>query len=192
MSNRTEEIQKHTTDMLAAERHILEAVQRQRGDSDLQKHPEALRLVQRIEGTLDTHVKALEGLAEGYGGESQSAVKKAVTEALGAAAGLYDKMRSQKVSRMLRDDYTSLSLAAMGYTTYHTFGLAVGEERIASLALMHLKDLTPLLVDISKVLPVVTAAELSQENDFPVDVSTAQQAVSNTQQAWSTEVTEST
>ena len=192
MSDRNDAIRKHVSDQLSVEAHILEAVERQREDEDARAHLEANKVIIEIERVLKTHIKALETLNKEYGGGGQSAVKKAVTELLGVAAGLYDKVREHKLSRMLRDNYTALSLASMGYTALHTFGLAVKEPRVADLALKHLKDFTPLLVEISKVLPLVVAIEVAEENDFPVDTAAGTTAQKNTQQAWSTDVTEST
>ena len=192
MSERKSAIQKHTSDMLAVERHILEAIERQRADDDLREYLEANKVVIEIERVLKGHVAALETLAERYDTGSESVIKKAVTEILGKAAGLYDKVRADKVTRMLRDDYTALSLAAMAYTTYHAFGLAIKEQPIADLALQHLKNITPLLVEISKVIPAVAVHEVAEESDFAVDDSVAADAVRNTQQAWSPSVTAST
>lgn len=190
MSQRQDAIQKHTADQLALERHILEAIERQRGDDTLKADARANKVVIEIERTLRGHVEELERLAEDLDAGVQSALKKAVTEVLGLAAGLYDKVREHPVSRMLRDDYTALSLAAMGYTAYHSFGLAIGEDRIATLAERHLRNLTPLLVEISKVLPHVVAREVAEENDeFPVDATVGPEAERRTQAAWNPEVT---
>lgn len=191
MSQRTQAIQKHTADLLALERHILEAIERQRSDETLKAEIEANKVAIQIERTLTAHVAALETLAEEYGGTAESIFKKAVTEILGVFAGIYDQMREHPVSRMLRDDYTALSLTAMAYTAYHSFGLAISEQRIADLALKHLKDLTPILVELSKVLPHVVAREVAQENDeFPVDATAGAVSERLTQQAWSPEVTD--
>ena len=188
--DRTEAIQKHLADMQAVEKHILEAVQRQREEDVVRNDLEANKLLIEVERSLNAHVEALTNLSKQYDGEGESALKKAITAAAGVVAGLYDKVREHELTRMLRDDYTALSLAAMGYTTLHTFGLAVKEQRIADLALNHLKDLTPLMVEISKVLPAVTAREVAAENDFPVDASVGEEAVRNTQTAWDANVTE--
>jgi hypothetical protein len=105
---------------------------------------------------------------------------------------MLDQVRSKHpVSRDLRDDYTSLSLVAMAYTSFHAYGLTVGDERLARLAQQHLKDVTPLLIDISEVLPEVVVREVHAESDFLTDETVGAQAVANTQRAWSREVTES-
>jgi hypothetical protein len=193
MNDKRKAIRKQTADLLAAEEHILEAIEQQRDDDDLRRHTRVNELVIRIERVLERHTEALEDLLEDYGGDDdlEAKVKKAVSEVFGAAAGLYDRLRDTKLSRVLRDNYTALSLAAMSYTMFHTFGLAVHEEKIARLAEQHLKDLTPLLVEISQVLPDVVAKEMAEEYDFPVDATVAAQATENTQRAWSPKVTES-
>lgn len=184
---RKESIRKNVADMLAVDSHILEAIERQREDEKVRAHPEANELIIRIERLQKEHVAALQGMAEHYGTGGESGLKKAVTSAMGVVAGLYDRVREQKLSRMLRDNYTALSLAAMSYTAMHTFGLAVNEEKVAGLALRHLRDVTPILVEISKVLPVVVAEEVGEEIDVPVDVTVSRLAVENTQEAWAPE-----
>lgn len=191
MSQRTDAIQKHTADLLALERHILEAIERQRSDESLKTEIEANKIAIQIERTLTAHIAELERVADEYDGSGESFFKKAVTEVLGVFAGIYDKMREHPVSRMLRDDYTALSLTAMAYTAYHTFGLAIAEQRIADLALRHLKEITPILVELSKVLPHVVAREVAEENDdFLVNAAVGTEAEHNTQRAWAPEVTD--
>ena len=191
MSERVNAIQKQVSDMLAVEKHCLQAIERQRDEDVVKQDVEANKVIIEAERILRSHVVALEALTDEYGSNTQAAVKQAVTETLGWFAGQYDKLRDHKVTRMLRDDYTAISHLAMSYTTMHTFGLAVNENRIADLALAHLKHLTPLLVEISKVLPLVTAREVEHEHGFPVDAAAGAQARSNTQAAWASEYVES-
>jgi hypothetical protein len=189
VGNREDTIKKRLSDQLALERHILEAVERQRGEDSLRENLEANKVVIEIEQVLKSHVATLETLADEYGAGTSSLLKKAVTELAGVAAGLYDKVRDQEVSRMIRDDYTALSLAAMGYTAFHTFGLVIQEQRIADVALSHLKDLTPLLVRISQVLPLVVASETAKDLGLNLDPNIGATAANNTHQAWRHEVT---
>lgn len=183
-------VEEHISDMLAADQHILEAIQRQRSFDKVRDHVEVNKLVIKIERVLKNHVAALKELADAYDAERRSTLKEAVTSVMGALAGLYDKLRDHPLSRILRDNYTALSLSAMGYTALHTYGLAVKEPRIAELAKDHLTDLTPLLVEISKTLPLVTANEIAEEHDHPVDEEVGPKAVRNTQQAWQASITE--
>ncbi len=192
MSTRLDLINKHLADMTAVERHILEAVQRQRENDTVRNHIQVNTALIEIERVLTEHTEHLTKLSEEYGGDGENVFKKALTAAAGIAAGLYDQVRDDTMTRMLRDDYTALSLTAMGYTAMHTFGLAIGEARIADVALKHLKHVTPLLVEISKLVPITTALETATDHDgFTVDATVGPQAVTNTQAAWDRSVTES-
>ena len=185
MSSRSDLITKHIADMSALEQHILEAVQRQREDDSVKSNVDVNRVVMEVERVLSAHVSALQTLAESYGGEGESMFKKAVAGAVGVAAGLYDKLRESELTRNLRDDYTALSLTTMGYTAMHAFGLGIGESRMADLAGRHLNELTPLLIEISKLIPVTTITDLAKEHpDLGIDTSKISEAVENTQRAW--------
>ncbi len=172
--------------MLALEKHIHEAVRRQRDDKQVSSQPQTQQIISRIESTLDEHIEHLERHLKSIGGSGSSPVKSAVTAVAGVAAGLYDKVRDEKVSKMLRDDYTALSLAAISYTMLHTTGLAYSSPQTAEIAVRHLQHWTPLIVEISEVIPLVVAQELAEDSD-QVNPSIGQQAVRNTQSAWSRE-----
>jgi ferritin-like metal-binding protein YciE len=188
MSDRNDILQKYVSDMLALERHIHDAVRRQKDDDHVKQHPEASRVINKIEETLDEHIEHLERHLNSLGGEASSPVKNAVSAVAGAAAGVYDKMRSEEVSKMLRDDYTALGLAAISYTMLHTTGLALADHQTANIAMEHLAHWTPLIVEISEIIPLVVTKELA-DNGVMVSATVAQQAIRNTQQLWSREVT---
>ncbi len=174
----------YLTDMHAVESHILEAVERQLNGDEIKAYPEASRVVRSLHTTLERHTTALKDLVEDRDGPSlKGALKEALGDALGFAAGLYDKVRTDEVSRMIRDDYTAMSLAAISYHMLHTTALGLKNQNVASLALRHLKDITPLLVDLSKVVCHVVAKELADE-DKVFDGTVGPQAVTNTQEAW--------
>lgn len=193
MSNRQDLITKHIADATALEKHILEAVERQREDTTVKNNVDANRVVIEIERVLNQHLTALDALAQQYGGGGESLLKAAVTSALGVAAGLYDKMRESELTRNLRDDYTALSLDAMGYTAMHAFAVGIGEPPMADLAARHLNDLTPLLMELSKLIPQTTIQDLAREHpDLGVNTSRISEAVEATQRAWSREAMTST
>ena len=84
---------------------------------------------------------------------------------------------------MLRDDYTALSLAAISHTMLHTTGLALQNQPIADLAQRYLNDITPLIIDISQVVPGVVVKDL-EDNEVLIDRAVGQEAVRKTQAAW--------
>lgn len=187
MSESVNTLQNYVSDLLALERHLLEAVKRQVDDDRTNRHPEAIRLVSKIHGVLASHVAETEQHLSNLGGHPASGVKDAVASVAGIAAGLIDKVRTNTVSKMLRDDYSALSLTAIGYTMLHTTGLALKSSLTADLALRHLHDITPLIVEISEIVPLVVAVELTDDGEV-VDAAVGPEAVRNTQKAWSNEV----
>ena len=180
-------IQHYVSDMLATEKHIYEAVKRQADDDSVMQQPQASELVNQIAMVLQSHISHLERHHEKLGGSS-TGLKDAVTSTLGAMAGLYDKVRSKQASRMLRDDYTALSLAAISYTMLHTTALALNDHATADVALRNLKDITPLITQISQVIPQVVTRELSEDH-ASLSMTSGQEATRNTQAAWSAEQT---
>lgn len=178
-------INDYVTDMLAVEKHILEAVERQLESDATARYVDARSTLGTVKNTLSRHVSALEAYNEASeGGGLKETLKEAMTGALGVAAGLYDRVRNEdKVSRMIRDTYTALGLASISYHMLHTTALGLKNQRLADLALSHLKDLSPLVVELSKVVCLVVAHELADE-DKTLDATVGPEAVRNTQRAW--------
>ena len=140
MSERQDTLQQYVSDMLAVERHILPALENQSKDDRYAKYPEARRLVNKIETTIRSHIDGLEQHLRKLGGDPASPIKSAVTAALGVAATVIEKVRTDPVSKNLRDDYTVLNLAAVSYTMLHTTGQALQDQATADLALNFLRD----------------------------------------------------
>lgn len=178
----------YVSDMVALDKHILEAIERQLEDQRLGSFPEARQVVSRIKQMLDSQLSGLKGELKSLGGEESGPVKEAVSAVAGVAAGLYDKVRHDPVSKMLRDDYTALSLAAISYTMLHTTALALKHQSIAELGLRGLRDVTPLIVDISQVIPGLVIKDLEDEQVL-LDRAVGQEAVRKTQAAWSADNT---
>ena len=175
-------LQMYVNDMHALQKHILEAVERQYEDERIRNDAASYDAIGKIKSTLTHHVSDLQTEISRLGSGVMATAKAAVAGALGAAAGLYDKVRKDPVSRMLRDNYTALNMASFSYTQLHTTGLAFHDAPVADLALKHLQDLTPLIMRLNEVVPHVVVKELQDEG--AVDTSVAPTAVNNTQRAW--------
>ena len=184
MKDNKEALRPYLADMAAVEKHILEAVERQRNDDDIKQFPEALQLVGRLENTLKSHVESLNSQLEAYpGGSTAGAVKQAVTGVLGAIAGVYDKVRKDTASRALRDDYTALSLASVSYGMLHATALGLSQGTVAELAKNHLEAINSLIMELGLALPRVVLKELSFEG-YSVDTGAADLAVKNLEETW--------
>jgi hypothetical protein len=186
MTKRLDSLQQYVGDMLAVERGLLNTTKHHSEDMRVAEFPQASRTLERVAIVAQGHVKSLEQHLTNLGGDAFSPVKEGLVAALGTAGALFDKVRSNKVSKMLRDDYTALSLAVISYTMLHTTGLALRDEATAHVALRHMKAWTPLLTEISEIIAHVVVAELIDESET-IDTSVAVQATQNTQEAWRSE-----
>jgi hypothetical protein len=181
---RTETLQKYVSDMMAVEEHIGSAVKRQAKDEHVnQRSTQASRIINNIAQTTERHEQVLKQHLSYLGGDAAKGIKEVATAALGTLAGIYDKVRTEPVSKMLRDDYTALNLATMGYTMLHTTGLALNDQATADLALRHLREYTSIVMEINQVIPSVVVAELRDDGGV-INESVVQDAVANTQMAW--------
>jgi ferritin-like metal-binding protein YciE len=176
-------INTYISDMLALEQHIATPLENQVNDSDVQAMPAALRVVREALDVVQAHIGKLEARLEAVGGHGGSAVKNAVTSAVGVAATAIDKVRKTEVSKNLRDDYTALCLSSAGYTMLHTTALGLGDQETAALAKDHLADVATVIMKISSTLPVAVLAELTQEG-VTVQPSVAAVAERDSEAAW--------
>ncbi|MFL6258984.1 MAG: hypothetical protein ACJ76Y_04660 [Thermoanaerobaculia bacterium] len=184
MKDNREALRPYIADMAGVEKHILEAVERQRNDDDIKQFPDALQLVGRIESVLKSHVQSLDSHLQGYsGGGAAGAVKEAVTGVLGAIAGVYDKVRKDTASRALRDDYTALSLASVSYGMLHATALGLTQATVAELARHHLEEINSLIMELGLALPRIVLKELAFEG-YPVETGAADRAVKNIEESW--------
>ena len=174
----------YVNDMVALEKHIEDAIDRQRSDERVQALPEVAALVERIHEVTRAHVLTMENHAAAIGGEFGASVKEAVSSMAGVVAGLYDKVRKHPVSRLLRDDYTALSLSCTAYSMLYTTALALREAPVANVSLRHLHELTPLVMELSRIIPSVVLTELAQD-DPDIDQTVLARAQSDTIAAWS-------
>ena len=179
----TETLRTYVNDMVTLQKHILEAVERQVEDMRVKEEAQTIELIVKVKHTVMQQVEDLEKQVARLGSEATATAKQAVGHVLGIFAGLYDKVRKDPVSRMLRDDYTALNLSSISYTMLHTTGLAFHDHVVADLALSHLQQLTPLIMRYNEIIPNVVAAELQDEGPG-IDASVGSEAIDNTQAAW--------
>jgi len=183
--NRSKELlATYVSDLLALERHLYEALDRQAGDSAVLDYPQAKALIDRLHTVAKTHRDGLDVHLRALGsGHPAATLKEALTTVLGMAAGVLDKVRPYSISKMLRDDYTALSMAAISYTMLHTAALGFKETATAELARQHLQDWTPLIVEISETIPSVVVREFERDS-LAVDPSAVSEGLKNTHAAW--------
>jgi len=180
-SKQQETIKVYVGDMASLESHIEEVMDRQ---VDLVKpHPKAAALVNKLHATSKMHRDALKAHLESMGGSSGSPIKAAVAAAAGVAAGIIDKVRPEAVSKAIRDDYTAINHATIGYTMLHATALMLKDQATASLAERHIRDYTSHIEGINQIIADVVAYDLKNDG-IPVDDSIVKQTTEKVNQIW--------
>ena len=148
-------------DMIALESHIEEALDRQLEMSD--QHPEAGAAVQRFHDMVKANRDALKAHQKTLGDTAGNPIKAAGATVLGVAAGLIDKIRTEGVSKALRDDYTAFNHACIGYTMLHATALALGDDATATLAARGLRGHASAVQEINHIIADVVVWELQKD-----------------------------
>lgn len=174
-------LRRYTSDLLALESHFMNAVKKQKSSDEL-KDENAIELIHELDKISSEHVKSLERHVERLGGKMTSDIKTKIATFAGSVAGLIDGARSDTMAKMLRDDYTALSMITIGYTMLYTHALAEEDELLAELTQKQLSDCTNLITEISKVVPLVVAREMIENPQRAKDI--GQKALDSTQSAW--------
>ncbi len=182
MKGRESTLQQYVSDMVAVERNLAAMAKRQLEDVK-DESSEAGRIVLNLHNLAERHAEHLKEQLSALGGDPASGIKEAVSAGVGAMTGMYEKMRGEAPSKMVRDDYAALNVAAIGYTMLHTTGLALGDHSTAELAMRHLRHYTPMIMEINQIIPQLVVADLSNDVEG-IDAMSAQQARANTQEAW--------
>lgn len=160
----TEKLNGYVTDMLALEKHMQTALAGQ--IEDLDETGEFRTTLVKLHAVCEHHVRTLEALTErreqNVGGVSK-AVKKAVSSVLGLGAAAIDFVRTEKLPKDLRDDYTALSLVYVGYVMLHTSALTLGDTEVADTAAIHLREQAESMMSLQRIIPAATIEFLTSE-----------------------------
>jgi ferritin-like metal-binding protein YciE len=148
-------------DMVALESHIEEALDRQL--TETKDDPEALAAVQRFHDMVKAHRDSLKSLQDEVGSTAGNPIIEAGSTLLGKAAGAINLVRTEGISKGLRDDYAAFSLAAISYSMLHTTALSLGNRKVADVAERYLTDYAGAIERINEVMPGVVERELAKD-----------------------------
>jgi ferritin-like metal-binding protein YciE len=163
-------------DMVGLESHIEEALDRQL--QEVKDDPVASAAVQEFHTLVKTQRDRMKALQEEAGTTPGNPVIKVGSALLGKAAGIIDKIRTEGISKSLRDDYTAFNLAAMGYTMLFTTATALGDQRVAGIAEQHLRGYAGAIQKINHMISDVVVAELLKDgHEVQSDASAATKKV---------------
>jgi ferritin-like metal-binding protein YciE len=151
----------YVSDMAALESHIEEALDRQL--TEVKDDPVALAAVRDFHDMVKQHRDTLKAMEEETGKTIGTPIKEAGAALIGKAAGIIDLVRTEGISKGLRDDYAAFSLAAISYSMLHTTATALGDGRVASLAERHLRGHADAIMRINEIMPEVVIRELKKD-----------------------------
>src|SRR4030095_2940259 len=115
-------------------------------------------LIRRTRAALANHVSALEARLRQLDGSARW--KELVTTVTGFLAGIYDKVRSDSVSRMLRDDFAALHFVYVCQTMFITTAEACADRETAQLVREQQHDLPPLILRFGDCIPAAVVTDL--------------------------------
>ena len=151
----------YVSDMAALESHIEEALDRQL--IEFKDDPAALTAVRAFHDMVKQHRDTLKTTEEETGKTIGTPIKEVGAALIGKAAGVINFVRTEGISKGLRDDYAAFSLAAISYSMLHTTATALGDSRVASLAERHLRDHADAIMRINDIMPGVVTRELEKD-----------------------------
>lgn len=160
--NRNEAINSYITDMLALEDHIEKAIRGQL--EDLKDYPDVTRDLKLIHRQVEHHVSDLRALSERRNARTPADVIKRVGSALlGLGAAAVDLIRTEGLPKNLRDDYTALSLASIGYVMLHTTATTLDDTEVAEVGRQHFADYAEALILLHGLIPGAVVRYLKDE-----------------------------
>ena len=148
-------------DMAALESHIEEALDRQL--TEVKDDPVALAAVRDFHDMVKQHRDTLKAMEEETGRTIGTPIKEVGAALIGKAAGVIDLLRTEGISKGLRDDYAAFSLAAISYSMLHTTSTALDDNRVASMAEHHLRGHADAIMRINEIMPGVVIRELEKD-----------------------------
>jgi hypothetical protein len=163
MTDREKTLNSYVTDMLSLEEHILQAIQAQVSDF-ADEYPEVAAHLRRVESVAEEHVAALKELDRTEQGSAiGEAAKRAGAMVAGLGAAAVDLVRTEKLPKNLRDDYTAGSLAYVGYVMLLTTARAFDAEEVAEVAEEHMADWAQINMALGDLIPGAVLAHFRSE-----------------------------
>lgn len=176
----------YITDMLALEEHIAKAIDAQLEDFR-KDHPAFADTLSIASTTTARHIGALEALKTSRkidaGSVVADAVKRAGSVVAGLGAAAIDMIRSEKLPKNLRDDYTAYSLAAIGYQMLMTTAISLDDTEVTGHARTHFADYTKVVSELSKAIPGAVIEDLRAQG-LPVNPTAADTVRDEVQKIW--------
>lgn len=161
--DRNEAINSYISDMLALEDEMEKAFSNQVKDYE-RDHPEVVSQLRRIHDVSELHIRNLKDLLERRresGGRGLAdTIKRAGSVLSGLGAAAVNVVRTEKLPKNLRDDFTALNLAAIGYTMLYTTARSLEDQTVAEVAQRHLRDYAEAVMILHNLIPAAVVGFL--------------------------------
>jgi hypothetical protein len=133
---------------------------------------------------IEEHIDTLKALADQEkGGVIGEAMKRAGTMVASLGAAAVDLVRTEKLPKNLRDDYTAGSLAYVGYVMLLTTARALGDLTVADIAEEHMADWAQINMDLGDLIPAAVLRFLREEK-LPVGSTSATEVNESVRRVW--------
>jgi hypothetical protein len=160
-------VNSYLTDMLALEEHIEKTLDGQLDDFK-GEDPEILSKLGAIRAQAEHHITEIKKLAEardiGTGRKFAEAVKRVGATFAGFGAAAIDLVRTERLPKNLRDDYTALNVAVSGYVMLLTTARALDANQVADLAERHVRHYAQAVMTVHDLIPRAVINFLREEN----------------------------
>lgn len=182
-TRKLDRIRSEAAQMMALERRARQTVEEQTRCEELRTEADALHLVNALLALHRGHAERLEAHLDLMQGGGEPASLEGIPASSIFSEG---KITRITVAEILATDYTLLNRLAIGYTQLHTVAQALDHCPTAELALTHLREITPRIMEISQAIPALAVRELEQTHT-DVCQGACDAALHATQEAWRNE-----
>jgi hypothetical protein len=178
-------VAKYVEDLHSLVTHGLQPISQQLDEARSQGHTDAAQLITELQRTLQEHERVLAERMHALGTSPTTGVQGAAAAVAGVVAGIYNHVRTEAVSKSLRDDYTFTSHCSISWLMLMTTARSLGDHETEELAERGYRDTARLVMRIDRVMPRLVVDELHQDGFAAQDVADwAQRIVSD---AWTRE-----
>ncbi|CAN5683650.1 hypothetical protein BH09CHL1_BH09CHL1_17150 [soil metagenome] len=148
-------------DLLAIESEIEQAMDHQKKLT--KDDPIAGPYIQRFHDMVRDQRNALREIQPDQGDSIGNPIKAAGATVLGKIAGVIDMVRTEAISKALRDDYVAFNLAAVSYSMFLATASALGDQSKVTLAKKHLTNYAAAAQSINQIIASVVIGELAKD-----------------------------
>ncbi|MFN8571223.1 MAG: hypothetical protein U0132_04145 [Gemmatimonadaceae bacterium] len=152
----------------------------------LMDEPGIARELRQVHSACERHIEALELMTERseerVPGVKQ-AMKRGALAVRDAGEAVTAFLHTEQLARDIREDYTTIAAATISYVALHTMGMALGDEEVAELARLHLRDYARGSMTLHNIAPSAVLRHLVEDGQ-PADASVLPDIEENILDVW--------